>query len=162
MASARLWGIRYNPDRPIVIETASPLNPDKRASAAPVPARRAFSSFSNGDFRIYFLSSTAAMRGTSGMEGLIYRTAPCWPRMPPADSSAGCCMNAPNEIRRRVIGVFSLSAMGMRTFSGLSVGILGASVGIHNSLGFSAAVLFVIIAAMFAARYGSGRRKEGQ
>jgi MFS family permease len=71
-------------------------------------------------------------------------------------------MNAPNEIRGRVIGVFSMSAMGMRTFSGLSVGILGASVGIHNSLGFSAAVLFVIIAVMFAARYGRGRRKEGQ
>jgi MFS family permease len=71
-------------------------------------------------------------------------------------------MNAPNEIRGRVIGVFSMSAMGMRTFSGLSVGILGASVGIHNSLGFSAAVLFVIIAVMFAARYGRGHRKEGQ
>jgi hypothetical protein len=49
--------------------------------------------------------------------------------------------------------VFSMSAMGMRTFSGLSVGILGASVGIHNSLGLSAAILFVIIAMMFARRH---------
>jgi len=71
-------------------------------------------------------------------------------------------MNAPAEIRGRVIGVFSMSAMGMRTFSGLSVGVLGASVGIHNSLGLSAADLFVIIAAMFAARYGRGPKEGGQ
>jgi MFS family permease len=70
-------------------------------------------------------------------------------------------LNAPNEIRGRVIGVFSMSAMGMRTFSGLSVGILGASVGIHNSLSLSAAALFVIIAVMFAGRYRRGRGKEG-
>jgi len=69
-------------------------------------------------------------------------------------------MHAPNEIRGRVIGVFSMSAMGMRTFSGLSVGILGASVGIHNSLGLSAACLFVIIAVMFTARYRSVRGME--
>jgi MFS family permease len=71
-------------------------------------------------------------------------------------------MNAPAEIRGRVIGVFSMSAMGMRTFSGLSVGVLGASVGIHNSLGLSAAALFVIIAAMFAARYGCGPKEGDQ
>jgi MFS family permease len=71
-------------------------------------------------------------------------------------------MNAPAEIRGRVIGVFSMSAMGMRTFSGLSVGILGASVGIHNSLGLSAAALFVIIAAMFVARCGRGPQEGGQ
>jgi MFS family permease len=70
-------------------------------------------------------------------------------------------INAPNEIRGRVIGVFSMSAMGMRTFSGLSVGILGASVGIHNSLALSAAALFVMIAAMFAGRYWRSRGKEG-
>ena len=71
-------------------------------------------------------------------------------------------MNAPSDIRGRVIGVFSMSAMGMRTFSGLSVGVLGASVGIHNSLGLSAAALFVIIAAMFAARYGRGPKEGDQ
>ncbi len=62
-------------------------------------------------------------------------------------------MNAPAEIRGRVIGVFSMSAMGMRTFSGLSVGLLGASVGIHNSLALSAAGLFVLIAVLFAGRH---------
>jgi MFS family permease len=69
-------------------------------------------------------------------------------------------MNAPGEIRGRVVGVFSMSAMGMRTFSGLSVGILGASVGIHESLSLSAAALLVMIAAMFAARYRRGRGWE--
>ena len=66
-------------------------------------------------------------------------------------------LNAPAEIRGRVIGVFSMSANGLRTFSGLSVGLLGASVGIHNSLAYSAAALFLVIAAIGATQYG-GRR----
>jgi MFS family permease len=57
-------------------------------------------------------------------------------------------MHAPAEIRGRVIGVFSMS-MGMRTFSGLTIGVLGASVGIHNSIVLSAGALFVVITAMF-------------
>ncbi len=61
-------------------------------------------------------------------------------------------MNAPSEIRGRVIGVFSMSAMGMRTFSGLSVGLLGASVGIHNSLALSALGLLLFIAGLFVIR----------
>jgi MFS family permease len=61
-------------------------------------------------------------------------------------------INAPAEIRGRVIGVFSMSALGLRTFSGLSVGLLGASLGIHNSLALSAAGLFVVIAMMFVGR----------
>ena len=65
-------------------------------------------------------------------------------------------MNAPGEIRGRVIGVFSMSAMGMRTFSGLSVGVLGASVGIHNSLGLSAVGLLVFVSVLFVARYLRG------
>jgi hypothetical protein len=47
-------------------------------------------------------------------------------------------MHAPAEIRGRVIGVFSMS-MGMRTFSGLTIGVLGASVG----------TLFLVITALF-------------
>ena len=34
--------------------------------------------------------------------------------------------------------------MGLRTFSGLSVGLLGAGIGIHNSLSYSAAALFLL------------------
>ena len=62
-------------------------------------------------------------------------------------------LNAPAEIRGRVIGVFAMSANGLRTFSGLSVGLLGASIGIHNSLGYSAAALLLLYIAIFATRY---------
>lgn len=61
-------------------------------------------------------------------------------------------MNAPRAILGRVIGVFTMSANGMRTFSGLSVGLLGASIGIHHSLALSAAALLALIAVLFAVR----------
>jgi MFS family permease len=65
-------------------------------------------------------------------------------------------INAPGQIRGRVIGVFSMSANGLRTFSGLSVGLLGARIGIHNSLAFSAAALLAVYALVLATRYRSG------
>jgi hypothetical protein len=61
-------------------------------------------------------------------------------------------LNAPSEIRGRVIGVFAMSASGMRTFSGLSVGLLGAEIGIHGSLTASAAVLLLVYVALLARR----------
>jgi MFS family permease len=67
-------------------------------------------------------------------------------------------LNAPAEIRGRVIGVFAMSANGMRTFSGLCVGLLGASIGIHNSLSYSAAALFLLYIAIFVARFVARRR----
>jgi len=65
-------------------------------------------------------------------------------------------INAPNEIRGRVIGVFSMSALGLRTFSGMSVGLLGASIGIHNSLALSAVALLAVYVGLFVARYIRG------
>jgi MFS family permease len=62
-------------------------------------------------------------------------------------------LNAPGEIRGRVLGVFSMSAMGLRTFSGLSVGLMGSIIGIHNSLSYSAAALFALYVAIFVMRY---------
>ena len=62
-------------------------------------------------------------------------------------------LHAPAAIRGRVIGVFAMSASGLRTFSGLSVGLLGASIGIHNSLGLSAAALLAVYLGIFAVRY---------
>jgi MFS family permease len=67
-------------------------------------------------------------------------------------------LNAPAEIRGRVIGVFAMFANGMRTFSGLSVGLLGASIGIHNSLSYSAAALFLLYIAIFVGRFIARRR----
>lgn len=54
-------------------------------------------------------------------------------------------LHAPAETRGRAIGVYNMFAMGMRTFSGISVGLLGARVGIHASLAASAAVLFILV-----------------
>jgi hypothetical protein len=67
-------------------------------------------------------------------------------------------LNAPAEIRGRVIGVFAMSANGMRTFSGLCVGLLGVSIGIHNSLSYSAAALFLLYVVIFVARFFARRR----
>ncbi|HEX3847584.1 MAG TPA: MFS transporter [Steroidobacteraceae bacterium] len=66
-------------------------------------------------------------------------------------------LNAPGEIRGRVLGVFSMFAMGMRTFSGLNVGLLGSWIGIHNSLSLSAAALLMLYVAVFAVRHVSRR-----
>ncbi len=59
---------------------------------------------------------------------------------------------APPDMRGRVIGVFTMAGLGMRAFSGLSVGLLGESMGIHWSLGLSAACVFVGIAALWLYR----------
>lgn len=59
-------------------------------------------------------------------------------------------LRAPPEIRGRVIGLFNMSALGMRTFSGITVGVVGGFIGIHWSLALSAAVLFVVIATLLA------------
>jgi MFS family permease len=45
--------------------------------------------------------------------------------------------------RGRVIGVYNVSANGLRAGSGFTVGLLGAAVGVHWSLGLSAAALTV-------------------
>ena len=57
-------------------------------------------------------------------------------------------INAPVEIRGRAIGVFAMAAQGMRTFSGISVGLVGGLLGIHWSLALAAVVLFISISAL--------------
>jgi MFS family permease len=59
-------------------------------------------------------------------------------------------LNAPAQIRGRVIGVFMMAALGGRTFSGLTVGVLGALIGVHYSLALSAVVLFLLILVLFS------------
>jgi len=58
-------------------------------------------------------------------------------------------MNAPSDIRGRVIGVFSMMALGMRAFSGVTVGLMGAAIGIHISLALSALALLALSALLF-------------
>jgi hypothetical protein len=59
---------------------------------------------------------------------------------------------APPADRGRVIGVYNMSANGLRFGSGLTVGLLGALIGVHASLGFSAAALCLgtLLAALYA------------
>ena len=57
-------------------------------------------------------------------------------------------MNAPGPIRGRVIGLFSMSALGLRSFSGVTVGLAGSLIGIHLSLALAAALLLTLILAM--------------
>ena len=54
-------------------------------------------------------------------------------------------LNAPADIRGRVVGLFNMAGLGMRAFSGITVGLFGAAIGIHWSLGLSAAVLMVLV-----------------
>jgi MFS family permease len=55
-------------------------------------------------------------------------------------------LNAPADIRGRVLGVFSMMALGLRTFSGVTVGLMGAAIGIHTSLTLSALALIALSA----------------
>ena len=54
-------------------------------------------------------------------------------------------LNAPGPIRGRVIGLFNMSALGLRAFSGVTVGLLGAFIGVHWSLAVSALVLLAVM-----------------
>ena len=53
-------------------------------------------------------------------------------------------IEAPADLRGRVIGLFTMSAQGFRAFSGITVGIIGSVIGIHWSLAISASALFVL------------------
>ncbi len=56
---------------------------------------------------------------------------------------------APPAKRGQVIGVFSMSMNGLRMGSGITVGFLGALVGIHWSLGVSATILVLATVVLF-------------
>jgi MFS family permease len=58
-------------------------------------------------------------------------------------------IHAPAAIRGRVIGLYSMAGLGLRAFSGITVGILGSFIGIHLSLSLSALTLLVILVALF-------------
>jgi MFS family permease len=55
-------------------------------------------------------------------------------------------LNAPLEKRGRVIGLFNMASLGLRTFSGVSVGLIGSFVGIHWSLALAAIAAMTITA----------------
>ena len=54
-------------------------------------------------------------------------------------------MHAPPDLRGRVIGLYQTSALGMMTFSGVTVGFGASLIGIHAALIASTALLFVSV-----------------
>jgi MFS family permease len=64
-------------------------------------------------------------------------------------------INAPAAIRGRVIGLFNMSALGLRTFSGVTVGLAGSLVGIHWSLAASALALLAVVAVLLGLAAGT-------
>jgi MFS family permease len=58
-------------------------------------------------------------------------------------------LNAPEAARGRVLGLFSMSASGLRTFSGVTVGLAGSLITIHTSLAISAAAFMLVIGVVF-------------
>ncbi len=67
-----------------------------------------------------------------------------------AMSQALVQIHAPHEIRGRVIGLYAMSSLGLRAFSGVTVGVLGSFIGVHWSLALSALALLAMTAGLLA------------
>ncbi|MBV9793073.1 MAG: MFS transporter [Actinobacteria bacterium] len=65
---------------------------------------------------------------------------------------------APAKDRGRVVGLYGMAANGLRAGSGFTVGFLGAAIGVHWSLGLSAAALCV--GTVLAGVYALGGRRD--
>jgi MFS family permease len=65
-------------------------------------------------------------------------------------------IQAPGPLRGRLVGLFSMSALGLRALSGVTVGIMGSIVGIHWSLASSAVALLVVTGGLLV--YAGSRR----
>jgi MFS family permease len=59
-------------------------------------------------------------------------------------------LNAPGAIRGRVLGLYSMVGLGLRAFSGVTIGLGGSVVGIHWSLALSAALLLAVTVLLWA------------
>ncbi|MGH7835765.1 MAG: MFS transporter [Candidatus Binatia bacterium] len=59
-------------------------------------------------------------------------------------------LHAPTHLRGRLIGLYNMSAHGLKAFSGVTVGVLGSLIGVHWSLALSALVLLTILVLLFS------------
>jgi len=57
-------------------------------------------------------------------------------------------LNAPLDKRGRIIGLFNMASLGLRAFSGVSVGLIGSFVGVHWSLALSAMAAMLVAAGL--------------
>ncbi|HEX2226634.1 MAG TPA: MFS transporter [Candidatus Binatia bacterium] len=69
-------------------------------------------------------------------------------------------LEAPADLRGRLIGLFSMSVYGLRTFSGVTVGVIGGLIGIHWSLALSSMILMAVTVALFAFTFSGRRTRE--
>jgi len=53
-------------------------------------------------------------------------------------------LEAPAALRGRMIGLYSMAASGMRTFSGVTVGLVGQAIGVHWSLAVAGGLVVVL------------------
>src|SRR3954463_7960334 len=58
-------------------------------------------------------------------------------------------IHAPAAVRGRVIGLYSMASLGMRAFSGVTIGFAGSLIGVHWSLALSAIALFFFSLALW-------------
>ncbi len=59
-------------------------------------------------------------------------------------------LNAPSDIRGRVLGLFNMSSGGLRAFSGITVGIVGSLTTVHISLALAAGAFMLITLTLLA------------
>ena len=57
-------------------------------------------------------------------------------------------LNAPLDMRGRVIGLYNMASLGLRAFSGVSVGLIGTLIGVHWSLALSAMAAMLVAAGL--------------
>jgi MFS family permease len=67
---------------------------------------------------------------------------------------------APPQLRGRLIGLFAMASMGLKAFSGLTVGVLGGLIGVHWSLAGSALALLTVTVVLFAFAIPGPRQPE--
>jgi MFS family permease len=67
---------------------------------------------------------------------------------------------SPPQLRGRLIGLFSMASMGLKAFSGVTVGVVGGLIGVHWSLALSAMALLAITVTLFAFTIPGQRRGE--
>ena len=68
-------------------------------------------------------------------------------------------LNAPDAIRGRVVGLYNMSSLGLRSFSGITVGFGGSLIGIHWSLGLSAGALLIATIVLLSLTLGGSLRR---
>ena len=68
-------------------------------------------------------------------------------------------LNAPDAIRGRVLGLFNMASMGLRAFSGICVGLVGAAISIHYSLALAAGCFVLTMSGVMIVNARSRRER---